>query len=303
MRFNLSKTSIIAAIITLPLLWGSCDEPVAPTGCTDITASNYADWAVIDDESCEYTESGALIFVDNFEGSSLDNSKWTHDIGTGNWGWGNGELQYYKAQNTTVSEGIAKITAKKNDNGLNYTSSKIKTDGKFSFRYGKVQASIKTVNGKGFWPAFWLLPSGGNWPCDGEIDIMEQWAKDGNTNVTTGAAHLGECPYNESTRKYKNFERNISSLSNETDQSFANDFHIYEIRWEPNKIDWYVDNQHVYQITPNSFPSKYTWPFNSNDWYIILNLAIDRNGPSAITEFPSQMEIDWVRVYALEHDN
>jgi len=291
MNLQSPKIALVIVLISLPLVWWACDEPVPPSGCTDITASNYDDWAVEDDYSCEYHEGGTLIFQDEFNGSTLDDSKWVHDIGNGEWGWGNGELQYYREENTTVSNGTAKITAKKNDNGFDYTSSKIKTDGKFSFRFGKVQARIKTVNGKGFWPAFWMLPAGGNWPCDGEIDIMEQWGSNGYTYRTTGAAHLGYCPYSDGDREYKSFEKDI-------DDSYAHDFHVYEVRWEPNKISWYVDNEKVFQVTPNSFNQRYTWPFNSNEWYLILNLAIDRAGPSIATQFPTQMEIDWVRVYA-----
>ena len=79
-----------------------------------------------------------------------------------------GELQYYSPENTSVSNGTLKITAQEEPNGivdpyqtwntLNYSSSKIKTDGLFSFKYGKVQEE-KTVDGQGFWPAFWM-PSG-----------------------------------------------------------------------------------------------------------------------------------------------
>jgi beta-glucanase (GH16 family) len=239
-----------------------------------------------------FAQDWQMIFEDEFSGSSLNSSNWTHETGTGSqyglWGWGNGESQYYQSSNTVVSNGTAKIIAKRqNVGGMNYTSSRIKTNGKFTFRYGKVQARMKTVEGQGFWPAFWLLPSGGGWPCDGEIDIMEQWAGNGDQIVTTGAAHVGTCPGGST---YKSFGHNSSS------GSYADDFHIYEVRWYPDYIAWYVDNQKVYQITPSDFPNN-NWPFNENNWYIILNLAITGDGPNGNTQFPSQIEIDWVRVY------
>ena len=125
-----------------------------------------------------------------------------------------------------------------------------------------------------------MLPTNGSWPCDGEIDIMEQWGSDGNTNVTTGAAHLGNCPYSSSTHFYNSFHHNINS------GSYADDFHVYEIRWSQDNISWYVDNIQVYSINPSMYPQQYNWPFNDNDWYIILNLAITSSGPNSNTFFP-----------------
>ena len=246
-----------------------------------------------------------LVWQDEFTGSSLNEQKWIHEIGTGSqnglWGWGNGELQYYKPENTTVSNGTLKITAQEEPNGivdpfqswniLNYSSSRIKTDGLFSFKYGKVQARMKTVDGQGFWPAFWMLPSGGSWPCDGEIDIMEQWGNDDDTNISTGAAHVGICPYEPGAHVYSNFQQPIDQ------GSYADQFHIYEVRWYENFIQWYIDDVLVYEITPNSYSSQFNWPFNDNEWYLILNFAITSSGPNSNTILPSFIEVDWIRVY------
>ena len=247
-----------------------------------------------------------LVWEDNFEGNSLDNSKWTHDIGTGTqyglYGWGNGELQYYQSQNTTLNNGIATITVSEEPNGLvdswgntsYYSSSKITTKGNFSFRYGKVEARIKTIDGEGFWPAFWMLPTGGDWPCDGEIDIMEQWGNNYLTNNTTGAAHIGNCPYSQSTHTYENFSTYISN------GSYADEFHQYSVIWSEDTIKWFVDEIETFRITPSSFssiPSQNTWPFNDGNWYIMINLAITQGGPNINTVFPNNIEIDYVRVY------
>ena len=247
-----------------------------------------------------------LVWEDDFNGSSLDQSKWAHDIGTGSqygmWGWGNGEKQYYQSQNTTINNGIATITVKEEPNGIvdswgnssYYSSSKITTKGTFDFRYGKVEARIKTIDGQGFWPAFWMLPTGGSWPCDGEIDIMEQWGNNYLTNSTSGAAHIGTCPYSQSTHFYETSSSYISS------GSYADDFHTYSVIWKEDTITWYVDETELFSLNPSSYwsiPSQSAWPFNSNEWYLMINLAITQAGSNANTVFPNQMEIDYVRVY------
>ena len=251
-----------------------------------------------------FSQSWNLIWNDEFSFNHLDSTKWIHDIGTGSqyglYGWGNSELQYYQPSNTEVYNGTAKIIAKVEPNGIvdswgntmYYSSSKITTKGIFDFKYGKVEAKIKTIDGQGFWPAFWMLPSGGSWPCNGEIDIMEQWGSDGPTNTTTGAAHVGICP---GSSFYQSFSNVISS------GSYADNFHVYSVQWQPDYIAWYVDNVQFFQVTPSSYPSNYTWPFNSNDWYLMINLAISNStwapAPNSNTIFPSQIEIDYVRVY------
>ena len=253
-----------------------------------------------------YSQNWNLIWNDEFDGLDLDNSKWTHDIGTGSqfglWGWGNGELQFYQSQNTIVENGVAKISVKEEPNGIvdswgnssYYSSSKITTKNLFDFRYGKVEASIKTIDGQGFWPAFWLLPINGSWPCDGEIDIMEQWGNNYYTNSTTGAAHIGNCPYNQTTHNYENFSTYISN------GSYADEFHTYSIIWSEDTIKWFVDDIEMFRVTPSSFntiPSLNSWPFNNGSWYIMINLAITQGGPNANTIFPNNIEIDYVRVY------
>jgi beta-glucanase (GH16 family) len=237
-----------------------------------------------------------LVWSDEFSGSNLDATKWTHSIGTGDWGWGNGELQYYQSENATISNGKLIIEARQEPQGIPgqwnvpyyYSSSKITTYNKFDFRYGKVEARIKSIDGEGFWPAFWLLPNGGCWPENGEIDIMEQWGNDGPTNETSGAVHVGDGCQGAS---------NYQSWNSTIDGSFADNYHTYSIIWYEDYVGWYVDDVLHHYVTPTSFSGGFEWPFNQDDWYIILNLAITNSGPNDNTTFPSDIMVDYVRVY------
>jgi len=244
-----------------------------------------------------------LVWEDEFDGNSLNSDNWSHDLGTGAaqglWGWGNGELQYYQPENTSINGGTLTIEAQEEPEGISdfysgnqpyyYSSSKITTRDKFEFTQGRVEARIKTIDGEGFWPAFWMLPADGCWPENGEIDIMEQWGNDGNSNVTTGAAHVGNCGDGSST--YSVGTQTISS------GSYADEFHTYSVVWYDDYIGWYVDDVLFHSVTPSTYPPGFIWPFNDSSWYLIINLAITSSGPNNNTTFPNQIEVDWVRVY------
>ncbi len=253
-----------------------------------------------------------LVWSDEFNGTQLDSSFWNHDNGTGSQyglgGWGGNELQYYQTQNAVVNNGTLKLIAKQEPAGIPssngtkyYSSAKVTTQNKFEFRYGKIQDRIKTLEGQGFWPAFWMLPKGTNnlqfpglncWPKDGEIDIMEQWASDGPTNSTTGAAHVGTNCVGPSF--YQVWNANLANNG-----SYAANFHTYGLEWKRDTLSWFVDSVKQLSVSPSDYPNG-NWPFNANNWYLQLNLAITSSGPNANTFFPNQIEIDYVRVYQVD---
>lgn len=231
-----------------------------------------------------------LVWSDEFENQGQPTSqKWTYDLGTGDWGWGNGEAQYYtqRAENVTVANGVLKITAKKeNFQGNAYTSARIKTQGKFSFRYGKVEVRAKLPKGGGTWPAIWMLGnniSSVGWPACGEIDIMEHTGN--NLGYVSSAIHnpsgYGDTPY-----VHKQFKAGVTD-----------EFHLYGILWTEDKIDFTVDGVVHYTYKP-AVKNIDNWPFSANQ-FIILNVAMGGSlGGNIDPDFTEgTMEIDYVRVY------
>lgn len=252
-----------------------------------------------------------LVWNDEFEGENLDLTKWDYQYGNGGEyglsGWGNNEWQYYLAreENVRVEDGKLVITAVKEDNV--YTSGRIRTitnkgEVLFATTYGRIEARIKCPKGEGIWPAFWLLPVDesiyGRWAASGELDIME--AKGRLPQQISGAAHYGwTWPDNTSSTKEFEFEEGTD----------ITDFHLYTLEWEEDEIRWYVDGECYFILkdwfSKNSKGEKYPEgaPFDV-PFYILLNMAIGGNfDPEANvrnTEFPVQMEVDYVRVYHKE---
>ena len=231
-----------------------------------------------------------LVWEDDFsQQTALDPAKWGFDIGTGNSGWGNNELEYYtdRPENVKIEDGVLKITAlKENYSTSSYTSARIKTQGKFSFKYGRVEAEIKLPSGAGIWPAFWMLGSNittVGWPACGEADIMEYIGKD--PDVIHGSIHTPSShgnTVNTATLRVPGVE---------------NDFHLYAIEWDESKIDFYVDKILYYTYKPSVYDSD-TWPFNQN-FFLILNVAVGGNFGGTVDDsiFPQTMEVKSVRVY------
>ncbi|PQJ74085.1 glycoside hydrolase family 16 protein [Polaribacter gangjinensis] len=248
------------------------------------------------DETQTVITMNEIVWADEFTTAGApDSSKWSFDIGTGQNGWGNNELQYYtnRTENIEVKNGMLHIKAIKEPYlGSSYTSAKITTRGTFEQKYGRYEAKIKLPWGQGLWPAFWLLGDDSNgsviWPQIGEIDIMEYRGQ--QPTIVHGSIHGPGYSAGEAiTKSY--------TLPNDR---FDTDFHIFGIEWGPNYINYYVDNVLYNQITPKNLPEGAEWVFNDNNFYIILNLAVGGSfvgSPSTQTVFPQEMIVDYVRVY------
>ena len=231
-----------------------------------------------------------LIWQEEFNGSSLNTSDWTYDIGTGNGGWGNNELQYYRTENLALLEGNLVITAKKEPFlGRAYTSTRIKTQGLRSFNYGRIDVRAAMPEGQGIWPAIWMLGtniSSVGWPRCGEIDIAEMVGGQSREKTVLGTVHW------DNNGTYASFggTRTLSS------GTLSKAYHIYSIEWTPQSIKWYIDDVQFHAIDIN--PAELSEFKNS--FFLILNLAVGGNlpgNPDASTVFPQYFIVDYIRYF------
>jgi len=222
-----------------------------------------------------------LIWSDEFNGTSVDLTKWTME--TGNPGVNN-EKEYYQAANATVTGGNLVITAKNQSmGGSPYTSARMNTSGKFSVQYGRIEASIKLPLGAGLWPAFWMLGTNIGtigWPQCGETDIMEHINA---TSTIYGTIHW----YDNGNTQYGG-----------TTTTNADAYHLYAVEWDTNSINWYVDGT-LYNTANIANNINNTGAFQ-NPFFIILNMAVAGDFPGQtvdLTKLPATMMVDYVRVY------
>lgn len=226
----------------------------------------------------------SLLWSDEFNYSGLpDTVKWVNEAGFIR----NHELQYYtsrRLENSLVKNGNLMIIGRKEQfKNAEYTSASINTLGKFSFKYGKVEARIKLPVGQGMWPAFWMMgenkPQVG-WPRCGEIDVMEHI---NSTLTLVGTAHWHN-------------EKHVSSGS--TIPCNVRQYHIYSVEWNRDSIRWLLDNKRYFAINIKdsiNSTNEFHEPF-----YLLLNLAIGGDwpkNPDATSQFPDTVYIDYVRVY------
>ncbi len=239
-------------------------------------------------------EGMALAWSDEFNGRELNEESWNYEIGDGCpriCGWGNNQLQYYTRENTRLKDGRLIITAREESKeGYHYTSSRIQTAGKRMFKFGRIDIRAKLPEGKGIWPALWMLGASRytvGWPACGEIDIMELA---GNIpDQVQGSAH------------YKGPEGLQSSKNLYTlpEGTFANGFHVFSLHWQKDKIEWLVDGKKFHEVSRDGIEAA-EYPFDE-EFYFIFNLAVGGNwrsgNPNGSTSFPQRMEVDYIRVY------
>lgn len=254
-----------------------------------------------------------MLWSDEFNGKkgSLPNRKtWGYDLGGLNQ---NGELQYYTNSPTNIAlNGSGKLVLTANRiadqsqlaivsdpviekmlnacNGCQFSSSRIKTAGKISFQYGRVEIRMKSAAGEGSWPAFWMLGTdllkGIPWPDAGEIDVFE--GKGSMPNTVFGTIHgPGFNPGG-----------GLGSIYNNAN-SLNSDFHTYAIEWKKNQIDFYFDDSLYFSVSNKDVPSK-SWVYNQ-PFFLILNLAMGGQFTGDIDPAlnKAQIIVDYIRYYSV----
>lgn len=241
-----------------------------------------------------------LKWKDDFNGDSLNKADW--NVETHEPGWVNSEWQAYvdSADNIQVKDGkllLKPVKTVDKDGNASYTSGRINTQGRHDFKYGYFECRAKVPTGKGYLPAFWMMPTDenlyGQWPKCGEIDIMEVMGQE--TNKAYGTIHYGE-PHAQSQGTYS-----VSAADN-----FADNYHTYAVDWEPGKITWYIDGIKYHEESDWFFAKEnqgtvaYPAPFDQ-PFYMILNLAVGGSWvgyPDDTTTYDDQeYAIDYVKVY------
>lgn len=249
----------------------------------------------------------SLVWSDEFDGrpgTAPNVNVWGREIGDGTVngipGWGNSELEYYTdGTNNAATDGLGNlnITVKKADGALTcyygpcqYTSARLLTKNRFEVAYGRVEARIKVPTGSGLWPAFWMLGSDidqNPWPQSGEIDIMEYVGRDPNNVFGTlhGPGYSGGQSYGKSY---------------DLGKPVADDYHVFAVDWQPDKVTWLIDGMPYFTATPaDAFLQGKQWVYN-HPFFILMNVAVGGNFGGAVgpeTTFPQAMSVDYVRLY------
>jgi len=312
-----SKPTTSSQIYEAPILIGSNITVNAIATAAGYTTSSMATQAFT-----PTIASGTLVWSDEFSNSGTTPAQpnpatWTYDIGTDC--CGNNEWEDYCAWNSSVApcnpsspnafvgtDGYLHIVAQQPAPGVYaagaFTSGRLKSQGLFSFQYGRIEASMMLPESQGMWPAFWLL--GNNivnnpWPACGEADIMEHI--DGN-NTPFGGPGTGAAPgYDWMQSSIHGTGLNGGNPYTTTGFSAAA-WHTYGMIWTKGQIQYYIDSpSNIYETFTPTSPGGGTWPFDQGPQYILLNLAVGGSwpgNPNSTSVFPSTMLVDYVRIYA-----
>lgn len=246
-----------------------------------------------------------LVWNDEFNINGVpDEKNWNYETGFVR----NRENQWYQKENAYCADGSLIIEARKenrvnpnfvsknhkdwskNRDSIKVTSSCLITRGKHSWQYGRFEMRAKIPVAKGMWPAFWTLGSKGNWPANGEIDIMEYYMGKILANVAW-----------KSDKPDTVWDSATVMLSDFNEDSWADKFHVWKMDWDADSIKLYVDNQLINETSVKATLPRVHQKIISfqQPHYLLVNLAVggDNGGAFTAASFPSKYMIDYIRVY------
>ncbi len=256
-----------------------------------------------------------LKFIDDFDGDKIDETVWTPD----QYNSAGGELQAYVKENIVVKDSILHLVAKKEKNvrhfdggthtqEAEYTSGKIITRGKYSYKYGRCEMWAKLPKGDGVWPAFWSMGVERGWPWGGEIDIMEivggndQWGnvhRDGQflASLHWCAPEVEPKDAWETGKGVHHTSFGMYDLPNrQNGQVFGEEYHLFGCEWTKDKIVSYVDDMKIaeHDLTDETMREAF-----HQEHFLLLNFAMGGHwaGPVNDADFPNSYDIDWVKVW------
>ncbi len=250
-----------------------------------------------------FSVSAQVLWSDEFNsGTAPDGTFWSYDLGAG--GWGNSELQEYTSDpaNVRVEGGNLVITVQEQilkGNRRKFTSGRIKTEDKLTFKYGTIEARIKTPDlADGLWPAFWTLGNNFSqvgWPDCGELDIMEMGS----------AAAISEGVVNRRVHSTAHWEHNNGNaaygLTYDSAADLNGSFHTYRMEWTPQLISTYIDNNWIWSIDITPANCTDCTEFHQPH-FLILNLAVGGSFPGLFranditAPMPAEYVVDYVRI-------
>lgn len=246
-----------------------------------------------------------LVWAEEFnKDGSPDPCNWTYERGFVR----NQELQWYQPDNANCENGLLVIEGKREKEPnpryrpgsnnwkqsrefIEYTSASMTTRGLHNWMYGRFEMRGRIDTRDGLWPAFWTLGITGNWPGNGEIDIMEYY----KGTLLANAAWASDKPW---TAKWDDTKKPLSEFN---DPNWSDKFHIWRMDWDSESIELYVDDLLLNKVNLNETINQDAQgknPFHQPH-YIILNLAIGgaAGGDPSKTDFPAKFEVDYVRIY------
>jgi len=271
--------------------------------------------AVLTAAAIATAEERELIWADEFnEDGPPDPAVWSFERGFVR----NDEDQYYRPENARCEGGLLVIEARRenvpnarHDPDSNdwrrrrargeYTSALLKTEGKFSWRYGVLEVRARIDARTGLWPAIWTLGEGPWWPACGEVDLMEFYRGDllANACWSPGPDEVRRGP------RRTVWDSSHTPLADLGDKSWSEAFHVWRMDWTAERITLSVDDRVLNTIDLDEVPvgPGGAHPFRQPH-YLLLNLAIGgaNGGDPSETEFPARFEVDYARVYQRSED-